>query len=156
MVGSWRTNHSPWGGITRNSISHPGGCKTTDGPVGRWSKNGEPCIARQHGLLSSCTALPLKSVQDVDGTFLERDINQKYIHSRGVCVCVSVYLIICTYIYIYISIQQRFSEVPSDLQWFIFWVLHMRYPKEAWFFTSSRNTRPLWGGSSWVPITSNH
>lgn len=41
----------------------------------------------QHCLLSSCTELPLKSIQDAYGTFLERDINQKYIHSRGVCVC---------------------------------------------------------------------
>lgn len=42
----------------------------------------------QHCLLSSCTELPLKSIRDAYGTFLERDINQKYIHSSGgVCVC---------------------------------------------------------------------
>lgn len=65
----------------------------------------------QHCLLSSCTELPLKSIQDAYGTFLERDINQKYIHSRGVCVCrwmcafVSVCMYVCvllSFLYIYI------------------------------------------------------
>lgn len=66
----------------------------------------------QHCLLSSCTELPLKSIQDAYGTFLERDINQKYIHSRGVCVYVNVCICVCVYVclcfslffYIYIFI----------------------------------------------------
>lgn len=53
----------------------------------------------QHCLLSSCTELPLKSIQDAYGTFLERDINQKYIHSSGgVCVCMWMYAFACMYV----------------------------------------------------------
>lgn len=54
----------------------------------------------QHCLLSSCTELPLNSIQDAYGTFLERDINQKYIHSRGVCVC--VYMNVCIRVCVYV------------------------------------------------------
>lgn len=53
----------------------------------------------QHCLLSSCTELPLKSIQDAYGTFLERDINQKYIHSREGCMCVYVNVCICVCVY---------------------------------------------------------
>lgn len=87
----------------------------------------------QHCLLSSCTELPLKSIQDAYGTFLERDINQKYIHSSGgvcvyvcecmhlcvrmyVCMCFSlffIYIYLFLYIYIYKKIIYMYAKIEG-------------------------------------------
>lgn len=66
----------------------------------------------QHCLLSSCTELPLKSIQDAYGTFLERDINQKYIHnSGGVCVCMWMYASVSMYVCVYVCVFLSFLYI---------------------------------------------